>query len=255
MIDLATVFGARHSLQRRLVLNVVLALLVCLLMTTVILIREFYDHLDENAEAALLQEAAELAASLDPAAPDFGLDAAALRFAGDAGAYRYTVFDADWAPLVGSEFGPGDPEAIAALERALKSGGMVPVGQDRLGVVVSRALPGGEVLVLATARSTAALRTQFASLRHEFDEQIGWVVFGVVSVLAAAILAARRSLRPLRLAMMQATRVTPGAPERRLTAERAARRASPPDRCGQRRFRPSGEGLSGPARLFLERRP
>lgn len=217
MIDLTTVFGARRSLQRRLVVNVVLALLVCLVMTTVIVIREFYDHLDENAEAALLREATEVALSLDPSAPDFGLDAAAPRFAGDAGAYRYTVFDPHWKPLVGGEFGPGDRRSIELLEGALKSGEMVPIGHERLGVVVRRALPGGDVLVLATARSAAALRTQFASLRHEFNEQIGWVVFAVVSVLTAAILAARQSLGPLRLAMMQATQVTPGAPERRLT--------------------------------------
>jgi signal transduction histidine kinase len=219
VIGLTTVFGARRSLQRRLVVNVVLALLACVLMATIILVSEFYDHLDENAEAALLREAEEVAATIDPAAPEVGLDAAAVRFVGDAGAYRYTVFDARWTPLVGGEFGAGDPEVKARLERAVETGHMVSVGHDRLGVVVRRALPDGEVFVLATARSTAALRTQFASLRHEFSEQIGWVVFGVVSVLAAAILAARRSLRPLRLAMMQATRVTPGAPERRLTAD------------------------------------
>ena len=120
MIDLATVFGARHSLQRRLVLNVVLALLVCLLMATVILIREFYDHLDENAKAALLQEAAELAASLDPAAPDFGLDAAALRFSGDTGAYRYTVFDARWTPP------PLLPPAAAPPRRSRPDGRRIP---------------------------------------------------------------------------------------------------------------------------------
>lgn len=256
MTNLTTVFGARRSLQRRLVANVVLALMACLLLATIILIREFFDHLDENAEAALTREAVEVATTLDPNAANFGIAPTELRFIGDAGAYRYTVFDTDWTPLVGGEFGAHVPvELTARLERALETGDMLQIEPDRIGVVVRRAVPGREVFVLATSQSNSASCTELASLRHEFNEQIGWVVFGVISVLAAAILAARRSLRPLRLAMAQAARVEPGAPELRLTADRLPDEFHPLIEAVNSAFDRLEKGYQAQRARILQRRP
>ena len=125
----AAAFGARGSLQRRLVGNLVVALLVCVAGAAILLTEEFFEHLEERAEQSLRVEAEELAAQLDPDLPALGQDPAALRFAGDAGAYRYTVFDAAWRPLLGGELGP---EAAQMLGAAAASGAMVPIGADRL---------------------------------------------------------------------------------------------------------------------------
>jgi signal transduction histidine kinase len=215
---LVAVFGASRSLQRRLVVNVVIALLVCVSLAALVFVFEFYEHLDESAEADLRREALEVAAALDPAAPHLGQDPNAIRFAGAAGAYRYTVFDSAWTPILGDEFdGPPAAATIAALVSA--ETGAVAVSADRIGVAVRHALPEGVVFVLATTTSASASRSELTNLRHELEEQAGWVAFGVLSVLIAAILAARRSLQPLREALVQAAAVSPGAPERRLSSK------------------------------------
>lgn len=213
---IAAAVGARGSLQRRLVANLVMALVAVLVFASVVLVYEFYEHLEERAEGALRIEALEVADALDPAAPDFGQDPTAARFAGDRGAFRYTVFDADWRPRLGGELGPA---AAAELAAAAATGGMIPIGPDRLGVVVTRELPGGPVHVLASSALFTADRADLAALRHELDEEIGWAILAILLVLVAAIVAARRALRPLRDALEQAGGIAPGAPDRRLTGE------------------------------------
>lgn len=220
----AGAFSARGSLQRRLVANLVVALLVCVIGAAIVLTEEFFEHLEERAEGALRLEAEELAAQLDAGRPALGQDPQALRFAGDAGAFRYTVFDADWRPLLGGELGP---EAGALLAAAAASGAMVPIGPDRRGVVATRDLPGGPVHVLASSRLYSADRTHFLLLRHELDEEVLWLLAAVALVLTAAIVTARRAMRPLRQLMAQAGDIVPGAPERRLTAERLPTELAP----------------------------
>jgi signal transduction histidine kinase len=220
----AATFGARGSLQRRLVGNLVVALLVCVAGAAILLTVEFFEHLEERAELSLRIEAEELAAQLDPDLPALGQDRAGLRFSSDAGAYRYTVFDAAWRPLLGSELGP---EAAQALEAAATSGTMVPIGADRLGVVVNRELPEGPVYVLASTRLFSADRTNFLLLRHELDEVVLWLLSAVALVLTAAIVTARRAARPLRQVREQAGAIVPGAPERRLAAERLPAELAP----------------------------
>lgn len=219
----AGAFGARGSLQRRLVANLVVALLVCVIGAAIVLTEEFFEHLEERAEGALRLEAEELAAQLDPGRPALGQDPQALRFAGDAGAFRYTVFDADWRPLLGGELGPEAGSLLAAAA----SGAMVPIGPDRRGVVATRDLPGGPVHVLASSRLYSADRTHFLLLRHELDEEVLWLLAAVALVLTAAIVTARRAMRPLRQLMTQAGDIVPGAPERRLTAERLPTELAP----------------------------
>lgn len=221
----AGAFGARGSLQRRLVGNLVVALLVCVAGAAIVLTQEFFEHLDERAEDALRLEARELADQLDPSRPDLGQDPAALRFVGDTGAYRYTVFDADWQPLLGAELGP---EAAPFLAAAADSGAMVPIGGDRRGVVVTRdQWPGGPVHVLASSRLYAVDRTHFLLLRHELDEAVLWLLAAVALVLTAAVVTARRAMRPLRQLRTQAGGIVPGVPERRLTADRLPTELAP----------------------------
>lgn len=220
----AAAFGARGTLQRRLVLNLVVALLVCVAGAVMVTTEEFFEHLQERAENSLHLEAEELAAQLDWDLPSLGQNPAALRFTGDAGAYRYTVFDAAWRPLLGRELGP---EAAQILGAAAASGTMVPIGADRLGVVVTRELPGGPVHVLASTRLYSVNRSNFLSLLYELDEAVLWLLVAVSLVLTAAIVTARRAVRPLRQVMEQAAAIVPGAPERRLTAERLPAELAP----------------------------
>lgn len=221
--------GARGSLQRRLVVSLVAALTLCVAGAALVLTQEFFEHLDERAEEALRLEASEIAGQLDPARPFFGQDPAALRFAGDGGAYRYTVFDARWRPVLGNELGDefgGElgPDAAAGLAG---SSGMIPIGAHRLGVVVTRDLPGGPVHVLATTRLYTAGRLNALLLRHELDEAMLWLLLAVVFVLMAAIVTARRAMLPLTQLMEQAGAILPGAPDRRLAADRLPTELAP----------------------------
>ncbi len=74
MTGLSGLFGAAHSLRRRLVVNILLALGFCIALFSVILTYEFYEHLAENREDALAQEVSELAVEIAPDEPDLGFD-------------------------------------------------------------------------------------------------------------------------------------------------------------------------------------
>ncbi len=213
--------GARGSLQRRLVVSLVAALTLCVAGAALVLTQEFFEHLDERAEEALRLEASEIAGQLDPARPFLGQNPSALRFAGDGGAYRYTVFDDRWRPVLGDELGPDAAAGLAATS------GMIPIGAHRLGVVVTRDLPGGPVHVLATTRLYTAGRLNALLLRHELDEAMLWLLLAVVFVLTVAIVTARRAMLPLTQLMEQAGAILPGAPERRLAADRLPTELAP----------------------------
>ena len=53
-------FGARQSLQRGLLLNILAALSLCVVIAGVVLISEFKEHLKENLADAMFDEAKEL---------------------------------------------------------------------------------------------------------------------------------------------------------------------------------------------------
>ena len=53
-------FGQRRSLKRSLLLNIIAALSLCVLLAGSVLISEFYEHLEENLEDAMLDEAKEI---------------------------------------------------------------------------------------------------------------------------------------------------------------------------------------------------
>ncbi|MDZ4139842.1 MAG: histidine kinase dimerization/phospho-acceptor domain-containing protein, partial [Erythrobacter sp.] len=217
---LERIIGARKSLMRSLVVNVVLALLVCTVLAMVILLREFYSQMDDTAHDALMREAEEVAAEIDPTHPLLGQDPDELRFVGDGGAYRYTIFGADWLAVLGNELADAmTPDLKARLEAAEAAGAMIDLGQDRTAVVLRRELPAGAMHVLASTRSARAGQSDWQVLQHEVEEQLGWILFGGLVIVAAAIFAARRSLRPLKLALSQARAIAPGAPERRLATD------------------------------------
>lgn len=214
-VGIRQVVGQRGSLLRRLVINVSLAMVVCVLLASAIMSFEFYEHLQERTEGELRREATEILAQLDPEAEDLGLPAGSIRFTGPGGVFRYTVFDRDLRPVVGSEMAElAMAERMALLQKAQQ--GTVLLEGGRLGLVVKGP---DERLVLVSRLSSQGSHSQLITLLDELGEQVSWVIVGIIIVLTAAIATARRAQEPLRAAVAQLRNVAPGAPDKRLSAE------------------------------------
>jgi signal transduction histidine kinase len=210
-------FGQRRSLKRSLLLNIIAALSLCVLLAGSVLISEFYEHLEENLEDAMLGEAKEIVGQIDPAAPQHGLDVGSLRFQGIEGAYRYTVYDETGSIIAGGEGSDavwqqlsqiklGHPQTIALLG-------------DRLGIGLRARIADQDVLVLVSTYPKKNNQTQFDKLLDEIEEGIWWVVFGVVIVLTFALFATRRALLPLKILSAQAHLIGPTAANQRLATD------------------------------------
>lgn len=210
-------FGSRRSLKRSLLLNIIAALSLCIILAGTILIREFYEHLEENLEDAMIAEAKEIVGQIDPAAPQYGLDAGSLRFQGVEGTYRYTVYDETGGIVVGGEGSDaiwrqlsqirlGDPQKITLLG-------------DRLGVGLKARILEQDVYVLVSTYPMGKSETQIDKLLHEIQEEIWWVVLGVVMVLTFAMFATRRALSSLKVLSTQAHQIGPTAANQRLQTD------------------------------------
>ncbi|SLN68054.1 Sensor protein QseC [Roseovarius gaetbuli] len=214
-VGIRQVVGQRGSLLRRLVINISLAMVVCVLLASAIMSFEFYEHLQERTEGELRREATEILAQLDPEAEDLGLPAGSIRFTGAGGVFRYTVFDRDLRPVVGSEMAElAMAERRALLQKAQQ--GTVLLEGGRLGLAVKGP---DERLVLVSRLSSQGSHSQLITLLDELGEQVSWVIVGIIIVLTAAIATARRAQEPLRAAVAQLRNVAPGAPDKRLSAE------------------------------------
>ncbi len=215
MKGLAAFFGEARSLRRRLVVNILLAFGFCFALASVILILEFYEHLENNRKAALALEAAEVAAQIRPDAPDMGLDANALRFRGDGGRYRYTVFDADMQPIVGGEAADGLTDMISVASTGLPL--FVEFGDMRAGAALAVEREGQRLVVLVSTAVQPGGGTHLSELLHEVMEEIRWVVIGIAVILSAAVLAANRALLPLSRISREAEAIGPGSTDKRLS--------------------------------------
>lgn len=219
------VFGPRRSLKRSLLVNILAALGFCILLAGVVTVREFYEHLKENIEDALIDEANEIVSQIDPARVAYGLDASALRYQGIEGNYRYTVFDASGEIIAGSE-------ASDKIWRQLKN---IPLGRpqpvallgDRLGVGLRARVADHDVLVLVSTYPKGNNKTPAASLQHELEEQILWVILGLLVVLGSALFATRQALSPLRSLSDQADQIGPSAEGRRLNVTQVPAEIAP----------------------------
>lgn len=218
-------FGQRRSLKRSLLLNIIAALSLCVLLAGAVLISEFYEHLEENLEDAMLDEAKEIVGQIDPAAPQHGLDVGSLRFQGIEGTYRYTVYDETGSIVAGGEGSDavwqqlsqiklGNPQSIALLG-------------DRLGIGLRARIADQDVFVLVSTYPKESNQTQFDKLLHELEEGIGWVVLGVLMILASAFFATRRALSSLKVLSDQAHRIGPTATNQRLAADRLPTEIAP----------------------------
>ena len=207
-------FGARQSLQRELLLNILAALSLCLVIAGVVLISEFKEHLKENLADAMFDEAKELIGQIDPTLPDFGLDSDGLRFQGVGGNFRYTVFAQTGRVIAGSEASDHIWQQLSTLE--LGTPGSIPLPGYRLGLGLRAVMRGQDLYVLISTFPKWNNETQFSRLLHEIEEGIWWGVLGVVLVIGAALFATRRSLVPLRALSEQAREIGPLAAGRRL---------------------------------------
>ncbi|WP_417712876.1 sensor histidine kinase [Pseudophaeobacter arcticus] len=219
------VIGPRRSLKRGLLLNILAALSFCILLAGAVIIKEFYEHLKENIEEALTDEAYEIVSQIDPSRAGFGLDSSALRFRGIEGNYRYTVFDASGAIIAGGETSDAIWRQLAII--ALGHPQPVALPGDRMGVGLRARVVDHEVLILVSTFPKGNNETRFASLLHELEEEIWWVVLGLLVVLASALFATRQALSPLRALSDQAHQIGPSAAGRRLSVAQVPAEIAP----------------------------
>lgn len=218
-------FGSRRSLKRGLLLNIIATLSLCIILAAAVFISEFYEHLEENTEDAMAEEAKEIIGQIDPTIAKYGLDATALRYQGVEGTYRYTVFDATGAIVAGGEAS----DAIWQQLSLIKLGHPHPITLlgDRLGLGLKARIADQDVFVLVSTYPKGNQETQIGKLLHELEEGIGWVVLGVLMILVSALFATRRALSPLKLLSDQAHRIGPTATNQRLAADRLPTEIAP----------------------------
>jgi signal transduction histidine kinase len=214
----AFLFGPQRSLKRGLLLNIMAALILCLLLAGLVLIKEFKEHLEENLREAMIEEAREVIGQIDPTSASFGLNPDALRFRGINGNFRYTVFTGDGSPVVGAEASDRIWQQLAALE--LGKPRAVTLPGERVGLGLRAIIMEQDIFVLVSTYPKGNNETQFSKLLHEIEEEIWWGALGVLMVITAALLATRRSLAPLRALSEQAREIGPLAASRRLDADR-----------------------------------
>ncbi|SFR48680.1 ATP-binding protein [Litoreibacter janthinus] len=222
---ITSVFGNKRSLRRGLIVNVIIALLLCLLIAGIILVKEFYEHLEENLDAALLNEATEVIGQIDPDAAFYGLNPDALRFQGVNGAYRYTVFDGSGAVVVGGETSEAIQAQIVTI--ALGQPMRISLPGVRVGIGLKAKVKERDVYVLVSTYPQGEDATAIQEIIHEIEEELGWVVLGVIIVLASALLATQRALIPIQNLSDQAERIGPAAANQRLKTDQVPTEIAP----------------------------
>lgn len=209
--------GAAGSLQRKLTVNILAALLLTILMSVTVLIFEFFEHLEENQEEALYGEAKEILVQIDPDLPSLGFDPQALRLRGVEGAYRYTIFGPAGHAVVGGEDTATLRAQIAQL--ALGQAAEIAVPNARRGVALCGLIKAERYCVLASAYLPSTDRPVLDTMWHEVQEQTQWILLGSLIVFAAAVGAVRLSLSSLDKVRREALEIGPDAPDGRLSAD------------------------------------
>lgn len=211
-------FGEKRSLHRSSVVHVLIAITCCIALAATILTSEFWEHLEENLNDELTREAREIAAQLTPDAPDLGLNPDTIRFRGDEGAFRYTVYDELGVPIVGGEH----PANLAPR----LSGGVLnrpeifDLGGGRVGAAIVTEVWGQRYIVLASTQVVDPNKAEYLDdLLHEVTEELHWVGVGILVILLAAVLAARRTLRAIGPVSRQARQIGPGTGTVQLSTE------------------------------------
>ena len=209
-------FGPRRSLKRRLLLNIITALSLCIVVAVVVLISEFNEHLEDTLEEAMIGEAKEVIAQIDPSLPSFGLNPDALRFRGVNGNFRYTVFTDEGRLVAGGEASDEIWRQLAKLQ--VGAARSVTLLGERIGLGMRATIMDQNFYVLVSTFPKRNNETRFSKLLHEIEEEIWWAILAVLMIISAALFATRRSLAPLRTLSEQAREIGPLAANRRLDA-------------------------------------
>jgi signal transduction histidine kinase len=218
-------FGPRRSLKRNLLLNIIATLSLCVLLAGGVLISEFYEHLEDNLEDAMVDEAIEIIGQIDLSVAQFGLPSGSLRFQGIEGNYRYTVFDETGSIVAGGERSDAIWQQLSRIR--LGDPKFVDLLGDRQGVGLKARIVDQDVFVLVSTYPKGKDETKFDKLLHEMEESIWWVVVGVLMVLISAMFATRRALSPLKKLSDQADQIGPTAASQRLTTDRVPTEIAP----------------------------
>ncbi len=214
---LRAVIGGKGSLHRNLLVSIIVALSLCLLLAVVVLLTEFQEYLRERLKDSLADEAKEIIIQIDPDEEQFGLDPNGLRFKGVQGAYRFTVFDHTGSAVVGGETSDKIWQQLEALE--LGKPGLITVIGERIGMGLRVRIEEQDIYVLVSTFPKGLAETQIEKILREVAGKIFIIIFGIIMILAAAILATRRALAPLGILSEQASRVNPEGVNKRLSVE------------------------------------
>lgn len=225
MTYLTSLFGQRDSLQRSLIINIAFALSLCITLAATILIYEFNEYLAENLEEVLYQEAKEVIGQIDPSQETYGLNPSAVRFAGVEGRYQYTVFDKTGTALVGNETSPQIQDQIVKLELGRRA--RILLRGDRISIGLRAKIDGQDYIVLVSTYPPSNQETQLQKLTYAFKEQFIWILLGIFTILATAVLATKRSLSFLGPVQEQAQLIGPVATIKRLSMEHVPTEIAP----------------------------
>lgn len=216
LVILKSPFGTAGSLQRKLTVNILTALLLTICMSVTVLIWEFFEHLEENQEEALHAEAKEILIQIDPNLANLGFNPQALRFRGVEGVYRYTIFGPEGHAVVGGENTADLREKIAQL--AIGQATEIEVPNARRGLALCGLTEGQRYCVLVSAYMPSTDRSMLHTIWHEVKEQTQWILLGSFIVFASAVGAVRLSLSSLDKVRREALEIRPDAQDGRLSA-------------------------------------
>lgn len=210
---LTGIFGKRGSLRLALIVNILVVITICIGLAGSILTAEFFEHLEENMQTALLQEARELAGLMDPNAPAFGLASDTIRFTGDTAAFRYSILNPAGVPLVGGETFAGLADIVAGLTHGQSVA--VESGDDRAAraLIVDHGDASYVVLVSAPHDPSNTLAEFF----HEVLEETQWVFVGILGIVFAAVMTARNGLKPVEKLLRETRDIGPHSIDKRLS--------------------------------------
>ncbi len=214
-MTLASLIGPKQSLKRNLVFSLSIAMVACALVAAAALLIEFEAHRLEVRQAGLLAEAKDVAAHLEIENGRLEHAHADHRFEDDDDApFAYAVYDRNGKPVIGGA--------------ALKSLGLDDdwddvedtshlVGVDGRQTVAMPIEMDDDYLVVASMGAghpdlTADL------LLFESAEDLGWLALvAVFLILATALYAAHRSLKPVLAISEEAHGIGPAEPDQRLS--------------------------------------
>ena len=220
-----TVFGAPRSLQRNIVIYMLLAAVFSVALVVVLSWAILREHVIEYRYEALEAQAREMAHEL-ALEPDWNavLRDRRLNLSGEDRVVDYALFTAQGQPLSGPQ-APLPPRR--SIYGASADSYWFVTARGRPGAAVPATVVGRKILVAAREGATHPYSNPGPLWREILGHSYPLMALVLIAALTAAVLAARRSLRPLRRVLEQLSRIDPSATGQRVFPKGAPREITP----------------------------